>query len=402
MTTTDPGADEALVSGAALFEEHTADDPRPVYRRLREECPVSRSAFLGTPAVMISRYEDVMWALKHPEVFSSGDAIAIGNERPLIPLQIDPPEHAAYRRLLDPEFGPKKMAELEDDARRLVNEIIDGFADSGACDFHEDFATPLPSTIFLRLMGLPQSDLPIFLQWRDNIIRPDVEYGDLEAAAEVREATGKDMYAYFGRAIDERMEEPDDGLLSRLLRAEVDDHRLTRDEALDICYLLIIAGLDTVTATLDCAIGYLAAHPERRRQLVDDPSVSAAAVEELLRYETPVMVIVRSVKEDTEFGGVQMQAGDGVTVVLGAANTDTDEFSDADDVRFDRDRNRHLAFGAGPHRCLGSHLARLELRVALEEFHRRIPDYRILDGAEIHYSPGIRQAESLPIVWDVA
>jgi cytochrome P450 len=388
----------------ALFAPETANAPHDAYRRMREECPVVRSedaSISGAPgaAVLISRFEDLSWALKHPEYLSSADAVAIGNDRPLIPLQIDPPDHAKYRRLLDPEFSPKKMAALEPDFRVLVNQVIDRFVEDDGCDFHEDFATPLPSTFFLRLTGLPLADLPIFLQWRDNIIRPDVEPGDFDAAAEIRAATGRDIYAYFERALDERTEERDDGLLSRLLDAEIDGERLTREELLDICYLLIIAGLDTVTATLDCAIAHLARNDEARQQLVDRPELAPAVVEELLRFESPVMMTPRTVKEDVTLADVELKAGDTVTLLIGAGNVDDAEFDRAGSVDFERERNRHLAFGAGPHRCLGSHLARLEVRVALEEWHRRIPQYDVAPDANVQFSPGIRQAESLPLVF---
>jgi cytochrome P450 len=387
---------------AVLFDPATANDPAAAYRALRETCPVARtSSPFGEHAVVISRYEDVLWALKHPEVFSSASAVDIGQDQPLIPLQVDPPEHAKYRRLLDPEFSPRRIAEIEDDARRLVNGLIDRFADRGECDFHEEFATPLPSTIFLRLMGLPQSDLPTFLQWRDNTIRPDVEPGDFEAAARIREETGHAITRYFEEAIAERRRRPDDGLLSRLVHAQIDGRPLDQRELLGICHLLLLGGLDTVTATLDCSVAYLATHPEHRRRLVEDPGSTAAVVEELLRAETPVMMVVRTVKEDTELRGVSLQKGDSVTVLLGAADRDPEEFPHPDEVDFDRVQNRHLAFGGGPHRCLGSHLARMELRVGIEEFHRRVPEYRIAPGAELRYSPGIRQTESLPLVFPV-
>jgi len=397
-------AEHEVDPGMLLFSPEAADDPHGPYRELLGRCPVTRSdngSVSGEPggSVMVLGFEDLNWALKHPEYFSSEDAVQIGNDRPLIPLQIDPPDHAKYRRLLDPEFAPKKMAALEPDFRKLVNEVIDKFADEGGCDFHEDFATPLPSTFFLRLTALPLSDLPVFLQWRDNIIRPDVDPGDFDAAAEIRAATGREIYAYFERALDERTERRDDGLLSRLLDAEVEGHSLTREELLDICYLLIIAGLDTVTATLDCFVHRLARHPEERRLLVDDPSLAPAVVEEYMRFEAPVMVTPRTVKQDVTLGGVDLRAGDNVTLVLGAGNLDDAEFDHAETVDFDRGRNRHLSFGGGSHRCLGSHLARLEVRVALEEWHRRIPDYRIPEGADFHFSPGIRQTNTLPLVF---
>jgi cytochrome P450 len=172
-------ADDASVD---VFSQECANDPHPVYHQMHDKCPVTREAnVFGSNNVTLSTYDDVLWALKHPEVFSSKDVVNIGNDVPLIPLSVDPPEHAKYRRLLDPQFSPKRMKDLEPEARVLVNEIIDTFAERDQFDFHEDFATPLPSTIFLALMGLPQDDLPQFLRWRDDTIRPQPdEHGNAE------------------------------------------------------------------------------------------------------------------------------------------------------------------------------------------------------------------------------
>jgi cytochrome P450 len=316
---------------------------------------------------------------------------------PLIPLSVDPPEHAKYRRMLDPEFSPKKMNALEPEARALVNEIIDRFAGRGECEFHEDFATPLPSTIFLALVGLPQSDLPDFLRWRDDTIRPDAKTP--EEADQKRHAAGHAINEYFKSALEAKRAHPDDRLLSRIVTGEVDGRPLTEREQLGMCHLLLLGGLDTVTATLDCMIVYLARHQDRRQAIVDNPELMDPAIEEMLRHQTPVMMVPRVVAQDFELGGVSMEAGDSATLMIGAANCDGEEFEHSDQVMLDRGANRHLAFGGGPHRCLGSHLARLELRVALEEFHKRIPEYKIADGAEIHFSAGIRQADHLPLVF---
>ena len=381
-----------------LFSPGFADDPHPAYHRMQAECPVQRSpGMFGGYSVNLSRYEDVMWAMRHPEVFSSKDVVNIGNDMPLIPLSVDPPDHRKYRRLLDPEFSPTKMAALEDESRALVNRIIDEFVARGECEFHEDFATPLPSTIFLALIGLPQSDLPQFLKWRDDTIRPHAK--NEEEAQVIREAAGRAISEYFETALEEKRRNPDDRLLSRIVKAEVDGRPLTQAEMLGMCHLLLLGGLDTVTATLDCMIAYLAQHPERRRAVVADPELMNAAIEELLRHQTPVMMVPRIIAQDVEIGGVCLAAGDGATLLIGAANVDAAEFDDPTDVRLDRGANRHLAFGGGPHRCLGSHLARMELRVAMEEFHKRIPEYELAAGAEIHFSPGIRQADSLPLVF---
>ena len=381
---------------AEVFSPESANDPLPVYAKLREECPVGRTQnMFGGYGVTISRYKDVQTALKHPEVFSSKDVVQIGNNVPLLPLSVDPPDHAKYRRLLDPQFSPRHMADLEPEVRELVNEVIDEFIDRGECDFHGEFATPVPSTIFLALTGLPQEDLPAFLQWRDDTIRPQGRTAEETEAK--RHAAGQAIEAYFVEKLAEKEAKPDDRLLTTIANGEVDGRPLTHEEKLGMTHLLLLGGLDTVTATLDCMVVYLAQHPERRQALVNDPSLMPAAVEELLRHETPVMMLPRIVVQDTEVDGVTILAGDSVTLLIGAANTDGSEFDEADDVKFDRDANRHLAFGGGPHRCLGSHLARLELRVALEEFHKRVPDYRLAPDTSINFSPGIRQSEDLRI-----
>jgi cytochrome P450 len=301
--------------------------------------------------------------------------------------------------MLDPEFSPKKMTALEPEARVLVNEIIDTFVANGECEFHEDFATPLPSTIFLALVGLPQSDLPDFLRWRDDTIRPHASTN--EEAEQIRADASHAINDYFIKALEEKRANPDDRLLTRIVNGEVDGRPLTHREQLGMCHLLLLGGLDTVTATLDCMVTYLAQHPDRRQAVVDNPELMEPAIEEMLRHQTPVMMVPRVIAQDFELGGVQMSAGDSATLMIGAANCDKAEFEQSDEVMLDREANRHLAFGGGPHRCLGSHLARMELRIALQEFHKRIPEYEIAEGTEIHFSPGIRQADHLPLVFPV-
>jgi cytochrome P450 len=384
-----------------FIEPGASDDPAPGYAKLREQCPVARvPGMMGEPNVWISTYDDALWALKHPEVFSSrAEAIDIGQSHDLIPLQIDPPLHTKYRRFLAEWFNTKAIAPLEPAVRKLVNELLDGIAPRGECDFHLDFATPLPSTVFLAQMGLPQDDLPTLLRWRDDIIRPAE---DMEEAAATRARTGAEMTAYFDAQIDGLRANPGPGFWSDLVNAEFDGRPLDRGELLGMAFLLIIAGLDTVTATLDCMIEYLAAHPDRRRMLVERPELTTDAVEEMMRFLTPVQLIPRVVAQDATIAGVDIKAGDHATIVLGAANLDPGTYDDAEEVDFERDRSINLAFGGGPHLCLGINLARLELRVALEEWHRRIPEYSIVEGAQIAHSPGIRQADHLPLVWDVA
>jgi cytochrome P450 len=385
----------------SLFSASVADDPHPAYSRIRQECPVARTQMGDRAVVIVSRYEDVCWALRHPEYFTSaGGSLELG-EQPLIPLEFDPPQHTKYRRLLSPQFVPREIQQLEPEVRRIVRGLIDNVAPRGGCDFHEEIATPLPSGIFMALMGLPPDDLALFLRWRDDSIRPAVEPGDFEGAQRIRAQVANEISEYFRDLIGRCREAPSDSLLSRVVHSTIDDQPLSEAELLGISHLLLLGGLDTVTATLDCMVAFLATHPDHRRQLVSDPSIIPAAVEELLRWLTPVMVIPRSIKEDVEVGGVQLQVGDDVMLAIGAANMDESEFPDPE-VDFHRQPNRHVAFGGSNHSCLGAHLARLELRVTLEELHDRIPDYRIPEGVDLHFSPGIRQADQLPLEFDPA
>ncbi len=379
-----------------------AADPVPFYEALRQECPVASFSLFGSGHWIVSRYEDVRHVLRTPEVFSSDlEAVDIGQDRPLIPLQIDPPEHARYRRVIDPTLAPREVEPMEEGVRALANRLIDGFVERGEVDAHADFAVPFPCTVFLQLCDLPLDNITQFLEWKDNIVRPAVT--DPGEAARLRRRTAQAIYEYFGAEIDRRVSEPGTDLLSRFLSAEVEGRRMSREEMLDICFLFLLGGLDTVTATLDCSLAHLAAHPEHRRTLVEDPSRIDDVVEELLRLHTPVMQVLRVVTQHVELHGVQMQPGDTVVVMLGAADTDVDEFgADAGTFVAERGANRHLAFGGGPHRCLGSHLARLELRVALGEWHRRIPEYRVAGGAALAYSPGIREIAELPLVFEPA
>jgi cytochrome P450 len=395
------GAGDDSSSTMSMGPEMAAN-PQPVWKMLRDDMPVLRiDEMMSSGAVMLSRKGDIMEALQHPEIFSSNmDAVDLKNKRPMIPLQIDPPDHKKFRKLLDPIFAPRKMQAMDDEVSALANNLIDGFIDKDGVDFAKAFSVPFPSVVFLTLLGLPPEDLDTFLTMKDGIIRPDHVTGkprDSEETSRYQQKIADSVYDYFNQVLDKRELERQDDLLSLFLDAEMEGERLTREDILDICFLFLIAGLDTVTATLDCMFSFLAQNPDHRRQLVEDPSVIPNAIEELLRWETPVMSIARVAVSDTELGGCPVHAGDQVMVMIGSANTDEAEFPDADEVRFDREVNRHIAFGGGIHRCLGSHLARLELRVALREWHKRIPDYEIEPDHTLVYTAGIRSIDYFPM-----
>jgi cytochrome P450 len=378
-----------------FLDERNAAEPQPFYKRVRDAGAVVPGVFGGYQVV---RRAEVEYALQHPDEFSSAmEAVDLGQKRPLIPLQMDPPDHVKYRRLLDPVFSPREMAKLEPQVTALVNGLIDGFIDRDGCDFASEFAVPLPSSVFLALMGMPYSDLDMFLEMKDRIVRPGG--ASQEENREIHREYAARIDGYFESILAERKTQRRDDLLSHLVDAEVAGEKLTDDEILGICFLMLLAGLDTVTDALECDWVYLARHPEQRQRIIDDPGIIPHAVEELLRYESPVTGVARISAADVELAGCPIPKGTHVGVSIGAANTDERALPDADNVDLTRNPNRHLAFGAGVHRCLGSHLARLELRVAMREWHKRIPHYRIPDGTELRFSFGLRQVDEVPLVF---
>jgi cytochrome P450 len=346
------------------------------------------------------------YVLRHHEQFSSVVDLGLGNVRPMIPLNVDPPMHSKYRKLLDPLFAPKRMDEQEADITRRVNGFIDVFIDRGECNFTEEFAELFPSSVFLGLMGLPEEEMRMFLHMRDGVLHPEKwdenALFDPEARTAVMQVAGAEIYEYFGNLIDERRKRPVEDLISRFLEVEIDGEKLSREDILDVCYLFLIAGLDTVSDTLTCSYAFLATHPDHRRMIVDRPAIIPIAVEELLRWESPVPSgVPRVAKCPVSLpSGAHVDEGTMVMPSYGAANMDPSIYDDPLEVRFDRENNPHIAFGAGVHRCLGSHLARRELRISLKEWHRRIPDYRLKPGHEqLEYPPGLRHVKDLTLTW---
>lgn len=392
---------EATPSDPAM-DPHLLAHPQEGYAMLRSVATVMPMEGMGTGPlanmVLVAGDTEVRDVLRHPEVFSSGiDAVHIGQIRPLIPLQIDPPDHKNYRKILDPLFAPRQVAALEDRTRTLVRGLIAEIVDDRHCNFHTAIAEPLPTTVFLELLGLPVSRRDEFIELKDGIIRPATT--DPEERIRLVDATGARIYEVLQEVLAERVDQPEDDFMSGFLEAEVDGQTLTHDEVLDICYLFFLAGLDTVTASLDCFLAYLAQHPGHRRSLVEDPSRIPGAIEEMLRWETPVSGVVRITTQDTELAGCPIAKGTTVSVMLGSANTDDAAWDEVDTIDFDRIVNRHLAFGGGAHRCLGSHLARMELRVALEEWHAAIPEYALAEDVDLLYSQGLRAVENLELTW---
>ena len=374
--------------------------PHPYYKHMRDTNPVLRTQSMygdDTGMVWVAKHEDIEAALRRPDIYSSKFN---RDQPPLVPINYDPPDHLRYRRLLDPLFGPKAMKKLEDDIARRANEFIDAFIARGECDYAVEFAVPLPCSVFLALMGLPLEDLQDFLRLKELILRGSSRDDYMNLDDPLRQQAQVEATERFEQLIAARRRTPLDDVLTTIIETEVEGRVLSNEELLGICNLLLVAGLDTITDSLTCFYAFLGRNSEYRRRLVDDPDAIDAAVEEMLRYESPVPFVPRVAVEATELGGCPISVGDTIMLLLGSANNDERAIERADEIDFDRKVNRHLAFGGGVHRCLGSHLARLELRVSLREWHRRIPDYHIPEDVELEYATLLRQVEHLPLVFD--
>ncbi|KXX57283.1 cytochrome P450 [Rhodococcus sp. LB1] len=351
--------------------------------------------------VMLAGSRAALAAVTDPEAaFTTRGAVKIGNQRPHIPQQTDPPDHAKYRKLLDQLFSPKRMNSVESEIFTRANTLIDAFIDRGECNFTDEFAEPFPGMVFLDLLGLPQADRPQLQQMADAIFHPGEGITtDVAEITRIQNAGGQQIYDYFGAAIEERRKSPREDMLTGFIGSEIDGRRLTTEEILDICFTLVIGGLDTVKATLTQCMAFLGQNPSHRQRLVDEPGVIPQAIEELLRWETPAAVSFRRSTKDQEVLGCPMREGQLVVLSFGGANVDPEAFPDGMTVDFDRKPNRHLAFGSGIHRCLGSHLARRELNVALQEWHRRIPEWSLKTGTNLTSSMPIRTIANLELVW---
>ena len=347
---------------------------------------------------VLTRYEEIREAYQRPELFSSDSFIATDPDPSyhMIPTQLGPPQHIKYRQLLNPQFSPGAVAKMEDDVRRFANESIDQFIDNGHCDLVREFGGTFPTKVFLAWSGLPPEDSPQFVRW---VLAVFNELSSSKAAA-VQEAMDG-IHGYFRGVIADRRSNPGDpelDIFSHLVQARIDGELLGDDDLLSICEVLVLAGLDTVKQELGYAFRHLATHQADRRRIVDEPQIVPAAVEEMLRAFA-VAPPARKVMSDVDFHGCPMKAGDMVWLPIYSANRDPRVFPDAHSVVLDRTPNRHLAFGAGPHRCQGAHLARLQLRVAFEEWHKRIPDYWLGDDEPITEHGGQLGLERLPLAW---
>jgi cytochrome P450 len=374
------------------------------------ECPYSRlsrlrgeariiytppSAFQPAGSWLLTHAADIRSVLQQPETFSS-DGIAgfsrlVGESWPLIPLELDPPQHEKFRAILNGIFAPKKIAAMEEGVRARAGGLIDAVKDERRCEFVEAFGRPFPVSIFMQLMGLPDEDMGLLNGWEFDLLHSR----DMESR--FRGARG--FLDYLRALIVKRRSKPADDLTTFVVQSQVDGRPLTDDEVMGVCYLLVVAGLDTVASSLSLHFRHLAQNPDDQARLRADPSLIPSAVEEFLR-RYGIVSTSRFATRDAEIAGVKIKAGDRVAVLTQLASLDPDEFENPLEVDIERTPNRHVAFSYGPHRCIGSHLARRELVIAIEEWLKRVPPFRIADGAEVPIATGgLLHVAELPLVW---
>lgn len=343
----------------------------------------------------LTKHEDALFGLRHPEIFSNEGATPFPRDPNdyfyFIPIEIDPPHHRKYRNIVDPVLSPKGVLRLEALIRQRANDLIDEFADKGKCEFTEDFGRPLPVSVFLDIMGLPQDMRDTFVSWAMDLLHSN-DRATMGRAMQ-------DITAYLKDAIAEKKTKPNDGVVSLIAHAAPDGMPLSDKEVFGFVCFLFIAGLDTVFATLNNIWTYLAQNPDKVQEIIDRPQDIDKIVEELLRRWS-VTFSGRVLDQDHEMRGVKMKKGDRVTFILPACNFDPEVFPNPLEVDFDRPRRTILAFTVGVHSCMGAHLARLEVKIALQEWLKRVPAFGLKPDARIEYRPGgVIGPEEVPLVW---
>jgi cytochrome P450 len=376
-----------------------------IWDLLRDELPVAKTgrAWMGPgTGWVLTRYDDIADALRRTGDFSS--EIGIYPVRPWIPQAIDPPAHTGYRRILNPLFTAEAMAKLEPHLAQYAGGLLDAMLAKHEFDFVADFADPFPTVIFCELVGFPLSDYPQIMDWKNTLMHANDGHSRGRALAlargralglpvgedaarvtvqqwiQIRASVGVEIYGYLKKLLDERRRQPADDLITKLLHAKFEGERpLTQEELEDTLFLLFMAGLDTVASVLGLIVKGFAEDPGKRREfvaLMDEPTGVATAIEELVRYHA-IVTMPRRATAAIGLRGEQIAQNEIVACPSPAANRDPEQFPRPHELVFDRSPNRHAGFGLGPHRCLGIHLARRELRIALQALHHRLPDYRL-------------------------
>jgi cytochrome P450 len=374
----------------------TQRDPYPVYRQLRDDAPVYHDDERGFWA--LSRFDDVLWATHEPQTFRSGEGIALeGQARSPFPnlITMDDPRHGQLRALVSRGFTARPVAAFDGRVRDLARSMLDRCPVDAPCDVVTALTGPLPMTVVGDLIGVAPDDRERFRAWSDAIVHQDV---DRPETVDAGRAAGGAVVEYFAEIIAARRAAREGDLVSALVDAVVDGERLTDEEILGFCFLLIVAGTETTTNLLGLGLLALDEWPDERSRLVADASLLAGAVEEMLRFGSPVQGLARTTATTVERHGVRIPAGAKVQLLYGAANRDEREFDDPNRFDVTRPIERHLAFGHGVHFCLGAALARLEARVVFEELLARHPRFAVeRDGVSWIRSSSVRGPATLPV-----
>jgi cytochrome P450 len=373
------------------------EDPFPIWETIRAaKCPIAHTErFRG--AYLPTRYEDVRKIAYDPEHFSSRQVVVRENQivsgGGAPPITSDPPRHRAARMVLLPPFTPQAIDKLVPKARAVCNEMIDAFIDKGSCDAAVDYAQHIPVRVIAHMLGIPDSDGDQFRRWIHEIL----EVGTSDQY--VLERGFAEMTEYFARHMQARRSNPGDDLISYLLTAKYPDGQPFKDtHILGTLRLLLVAGIDTTWSGIGASLWHLAKEPADRKRLVAEPALIPTAIEEFLRAYAPV-TMGRLIAKETKLNGCTFKEGEMIMLSFPAANRDPAMFPDADKVVIDRKENRHAAFGLGIHRCIGSNLARMEMTVAVEEFLKRVPEFRL--AGEVTWSAGsVRGPRRVPIAFN--
>jgi cytochrome P450 len=392
-----------------IHEDYSREQPAGSYwqraEELREGSPVYYNTF-AQGYWIFTRHDAVRDIYKTPEVFSS-ESITPWEPNPIyrfVPTQIDAPDHITYRRILNPWFSPRAIDAAEPTMRELCRKLIEETASKGSCNFVNEFALRFPTEAFLAVIGVDTADADMFVRWVEDFF---AGFGGDSAQLETMSKALEEIRDYWVRALADRRDEsePREGdLASYLMHASFDERALTDAEILDMLTVLVLAGLDTTRGELGYMFRHLAMHPEHRLALIEDPQLIPSAVEEVLRFYSIIFGDGRKVTRDLEFHGVSLKRGDMVYGLVTGANRDPRAYEQAGEFVPDRKRNNHMGFASGPHRCLGQHLARREMQVAVEEWLRAIPDFHIADDQEQLLERGggsMLTLLELPLEWEV-
>jgi len=373
-------------------------DPYPIWDDLRERCPIAHTDRYGG-AWLPTRHEDVAAVAYDTERFSSRSAVMSNNRPPLEfapagispPISSDPPFHADARRVLLPAFAPKAIERLEAGMVEFCDSLLDELEGREVVDAAVDYAQHIPVRVISDMLGFPREDAELFRGFVHDVLE------SVNDSVEVRFAKLGGLITYLWAQIEDHVANPRDDLTSFLIDAEMAGQKLDPVHIAGTMGLLLVAGIDTTWSAIGSSIWHLAAHPADRERLVADPDLLPTAMEEFLRAYAPV-TMARLVKEDMEWNGCPMKADDWILLSFPSANRDPEMFERADEVIIDREVNRHAAFGLGVHRCVGSNLARMEVRVALERWLARYPNFSLADPAAVRWSGGqVRGPRTLPV-----